>query len=408
MAGALQSPILTQLCGIARGELPRPLRDVLAADLRRRGEGDARAADARCRSSGSSRALVIQQLLIPPIDRIRAEAPGLIDNLPAGDPSRVLLDRYHRLSTGFFAVEIARGAARHSSSRRGCSRERRAGAAGCPGPPGRRCRRSSTWLAPSGRLGGGSLSCAPSAARDQERAPPTDERERPAASTTRLDRRTRESTRFCDERRGAARWRRGRGPARWAPRAASWPLMRVEAAGEQEARRRGRAGAPPRRHPALERVPQQEARAEAEQHARRDDRPPELPQRRERRRGSRRSGAGSGPAPRKWRRPIENEVDPERHQRHAEVQAPAGRRRSSSPRERGRPRSFADRLVPVPAEEALARPSCRSGPRPRASSGSPEARSGSDGSSASSVSAIARRTSRPTRSLVLSGPIRCP
>ena len=49
---------------------------------------------------------VIQQLLIPPIDKIRAEAPGLIDNLPKGDPSRVLLDRYHRLSTGFFAFAI--------------------------------------------------------------------------------------------------------------------------------------------------------------------------------------------------------------------------------------------------------------------------------------------------------------
>ena len=52
-------------------------------------------------------ALVIRQLLIPPIDRIRAEAPGLIDNLPAADPSRLLLARYHRLATGFFSLEIA-------------------------------------------------------------------------------------------------------------------------------------------------------------------------------------------------------------------------------------------------------------------------------------------------------------
>ena len=51
-------------------------------------------------------ALVIRQLLIPPIDKIRQEAPGLIDTLPAGDPARVLLDRYHRLATGFFALEI--------------------------------------------------------------------------------------------------------------------------------------------------------------------------------------------------------------------------------------------------------------------------------------------------------------
>ena len=52
-------------------------------------------------------AVVIQELLIPPIDKIRAETPGLIDNLPAADPSRLLLARYHRLATGFFSVQIA-------------------------------------------------------------------------------------------------------------------------------------------------------------------------------------------------------------------------------------------------------------------------------------------------------------
>jgi hypothetical protein len=52
-------------------------------------------------------AIVIRQLLIPPMDRIRQEAPGLIDSLPAADPSRVMLERYHRLSTGFFGLEIA-------------------------------------------------------------------------------------------------------------------------------------------------------------------------------------------------------------------------------------------------------------------------------------------------------------
>ena len=55
-------------------------------------------------------AVVIEKLLIPPIDKIRAEAPGLIDNLPAADPDRILLGRYHRLATGFFAVEIAAAA----------------------------------------------------------------------------------------------------------------------------------------------------------------------------------------------------------------------------------------------------------------------------------------------------------
>jgi hypothetical protein len=52
-------------------------------------------------------AVVIEKLLLPPIDRIRAESPGLIDNLPAADPSRLMLERYHRLATGFFGVELA-------------------------------------------------------------------------------------------------------------------------------------------------------------------------------------------------------------------------------------------------------------------------------------------------------------
>ena len=83
-------------------------------------------------------AIVIQQLLIPPIDRIRAEAPGLIDNLPAADPSRILLDRYHRLSTGFFTLEIASAVAllvvtaRLLSSREEPSRT----ASGSPGQSG--------------------------------------------------------------------------------------------------------------------------------------------------------------------------------------------------------------------------------------------------------------------------------
>ncbi len=56
--------------------------------------------------AGFFAALVVHQLLIPPIDRIRQQAPGLIDNLPAADPSRLLLDRYHRLATGFFGALI--------------------------------------------------------------------------------------------------------------------------------------------------------------------------------------------------------------------------------------------------------------------------------------------------------------
>jgi hypothetical protein len=51
-------------------------------------------------------AVVIESLLIPPMDRIRAEA-GLLDTLPASDPSRILLARYHRLATGFFSAGLA-------------------------------------------------------------------------------------------------------------------------------------------------------------------------------------------------------------------------------------------------------------------------------------------------------------
>jgi hypothetical protein len=45
------------------------------------------------------------------MERIRREAPGLIDNLPAADPSRLLLERYHRLSTGFFGALLVTGLA---------------------------------------------------------------------------------------------------------------------------------------------------------------------------------------------------------------------------------------------------------------------------------------------------------
>ena len=51
--------------------------------------------------------VVIEKLLVARIERIRQEAPGLIDTLPAADPSRLLLQQLHRLSTLFFAVEIA-------------------------------------------------------------------------------------------------------------------------------------------------------------------------------------------------------------------------------------------------------------------------------------------------------------
>ena len=109
-----------------------------------------------------------------------------------------------------------------------------------------------------------------------------------------------------------------------------------------------------------------------------------------------------GPGPRKTR-DLWDEVDPERHQRHAEVQAlpvaDVHRFLASTAGRAPSPTALPSRRNPRP-------PSSRSGPRPRGSSGSPGAEP--LGEPPSSVSAIARRTSRPTRWLVLTGPIRCP
>ncbi|MEO8190701.1 MAG: DUF4149 domain-containing protein [Acidobacteriota bacterium] len=107
LAGALQSPILTRACWFAEASFailfltswllgrwssaPRLQRSLLT----------------RAPILGMIAAVVIEKLLIPPIDRIRTESPGLIDRLPANDPSKILLDRYHRLSTSFFGAEIA-------------------------------------------------------------------------------------------------------------------------------------------------------------------------------------------------------------------------------------------------------------------------------------------------------------
>jgi ABC-type transport system involved in cytochrome c biogenesis permease subunit len=106
MAASVVSPVLTKMCGLAEASFgvlfgtawlltsrgaPRLSRSLLT----------------RLPVLGFFSALVIRQLLIPPMDRIRAEAPGLIDNLPVTDPSRAMLDRYHRLATGFFGIELA-------------------------------------------------------------------------------------------------------------------------------------------------------------------------------------------------------------------------------------------------------------------------------------------------------------
>lgn len=105
-AASLTSPVLSGACLLAEGafgalfvtgwwltrrDTPRITRSLLT----------------RLPVAGFFAALVIRELLIPPMDRIRAEAPGLIDNIPAADPSRILLDRYHRLATGFFGAILA-------------------------------------------------------------------------------------------------------------------------------------------------------------------------------------------------------------------------------------------------------------------------------------------------------------
>ncbi len=106
LAASLTSPILSGACVVlevafavlfatswwlTRDGVPRLIRSLLT----------------RLPVAGFFAALVIRELLIPPMDRIRQEAPGLIDNLPAADPSRILLDRYHRLSTGLFGAALA-------------------------------------------------------------------------------------------------------------------------------------------------------------------------------------------------------------------------------------------------------------------------------------------------------------
>ena len=85
--------------------------------------------------AGFFAALVIRELLIPPIDRIRQEAPGLIDRLPAADPSRILLDRYHRLATGFTAVLVVVGVVMLILTARLLAAPRFAPGAGASRPP---------------------------------------------------------------------------------------------------------------------------------------------------------------------------------------------------------------------------------------------------------------------------------
>jgi hypothetical protein len=106
MAASLASPILTKACWLAEGSFA--LLFATSGLLARWWNAPrlSRSLATRGAILGLIASVVIERLLIPPIDKIREDAPGLIDNLPAADPSRVLLARYHRLSMAFFAVSM--------------------------------------------------------------------------------------------------------------------------------------------------------------------------------------------------------------------------------------------------------------------------------------------------------------
>ena len=109
MAGALQAPVLTRLCWMLEAGFGLLL--LTSWWLTREGAGRLlRMLMTRGAFLGLIAAVVIEKLLVARIEKLRQDSPGLIDNLPALDPSRIVIERLHKLSTGFFAVELAAGA----------------------------------------------------------------------------------------------------------------------------------------------------------------------------------------------------------------------------------------------------------------------------------------------------------
>ncbi len=106
LAASLTSPILTKACWLAEGSFILLFFTSWLLARWWNAPRFSRSLAIRAAILGLIASLVIEKLLIPPIDRIREAAPGLIDNLPGADPSRILLARYHRLSTAFFAVAM--------------------------------------------------------------------------------------------------------------------------------------------------------------------------------------------------------------------------------------------------------------------------------------------------------------
>jgi len=107
MAASLTSPILTRACWLAEGSFVLLLGTSLLLARGWNAPRLSRSLATRAAILGLIASFVVEKLLIPSIDKIREEAPGLIDNLPAADPSRILLARYHRLSLAFFAIAMA-------------------------------------------------------------------------------------------------------------------------------------------------------------------------------------------------------------------------------------------------------------------------------------------------------------
>ena len=108
MAGALTATVVTQLCWIAEGGFAVLI--VTSWWLTRDGASKLlKMLMTRAAFLGLIAAVVIEKLLVAQIDKIRKDAPGLIDNLPAADPARILLGRLHKLSTGFLSIEILAG-----------------------------------------------------------------------------------------------------------------------------------------------------------------------------------------------------------------------------------------------------------------------------------------------------------
>jgi len=105
LAAELVSPILSKACLLAEASFGALLATSWLL-TRRDTPRTTRVLMTRISVVGFFAALAIRQLILPAMDKIRLDAPGLIDSLPAADPSRLILSRYHRLATGFFAAEI--------------------------------------------------------------------------------------------------------------------------------------------------------------------------------------------------------------------------------------------------------------------------------------------------------------